>query len=130
MQAYLVSGHVHRLERAKRAAAGWALRRVSLGDHSDLVSQSALCLQSVINQQRGDTLRDQLDQIGEAASSGGFRGGGGGSTSIICIVLYCIDVYLFVWFVGLFIGGYNGAPTMGSICAHGHLCMSGSMKMI
>lgn len=63
MQNYLVSGHVYRLERAKRSAAARALRQVSLSDHSDLVAQPALCLQSVINHQRGDTLRDQMDWI-------------------------------------------------------------------
>ncbi|KAF0296739.1 hypothetical protein FJT64_005829 [Amphibalanus amphitrite] len=65
MQNYLVSGHVRRLERAKRSAAARALRHVSLSDHSDLVAQAALCLQSVINHQHGDTLRDHMDWIGE-----------------------------------------------------------------
>ncbi|XP_043226513.1 uncharacterized protein LOC122383808 isoform X2 [Amphibalanus amphitrite] len=63
MQNYLVSGHVRRLERAKRSAAARALRHVSLSDHSDLVAQAALCLQSVINHQHGDTLRDHMDWI-------------------------------------------------------------------
>ena len=97
MQNYLVSGHVRRLERAKRSAAARALRQVSLSDHSDLVAQPALCLQSVINHQRGDTLRDQMDWIGErrrgqrreggswvtswtgSVSGGADRGGEGGS---------------------------------------------------
>ena len=70
MQNYLVSGHVRRLERAKRGAAARALRQVSLSDHSDLVAQPALCLQSVINHQRGDTLRDHMDWIGEREIDG------------------------------------------------------------